>query len=145
MDRKYACYCGLTCENCAVKVKVEPAARALYDEMKKAGFEDVIAFIPGGDGFWPFLKGMAENGMCISCKEMGGDPGCAIRLCAQGKGVEMCAFCGEYPCEKLAVFLGKYPGVDRDNALLRDHGWEAWAALQDKRRAESFTYQENGG
>jgi len=21
MDRKYACYCGLTCENCAVKVE----------------------------------------------------------------------------------------------------------------------------
>ena len=144
MDRKYACYCGLTCENCAVKVKVEPAARALYGEMKKAGFEEVIAFIPGGDGFWPFLKGMAQNGMCISCKEMGGDPSCAIRLCAKAKGVEMCAFCAEYPCEKLAVFLGKYPGVDRDNALLRDSGWEAWAALQDKRRVNGFTYQENG-
>jgi len=143
MDRKYACYCGLTCENCAVKVKVEPAARVLYDEMKKAGFEEVIAFIPGGDGFWPFLKGMAENGMCVSCKEMGGDPGCAIRLCAQGKGVDMCAFCEAYPCEKLAVFLGKYPELDRDNALLRECGWDAWAALQDGRKAEGYTYQGN--
>jgi len=33
MDRKYACYCGLYCENCAVKAKVEPAARVLFDEM----------------------------------------------------------------------------------------------------------------
>lgn len=29
MDRKYSCYCGLYCENCAVKVKVEPAAKVL--------------------------------------------------------------------------------------------------------------------
>jgi len=41
-----------------VKVKVEPAARVLHDEIKMAGFEEVIAFIPGGDGFWPFLKGI---------------------------------------------------------------------------------------
>jgi hypothetical protein len=26
MDKKYACYCGLYCENYAVKVKIEPAA-----------------------------------------------------------------------------------------------------------------------
>ena len=30
MDRKYSCYCGLYCENCAVKVKVEPAAKVLF-------------------------------------------------------------------------------------------------------------------
>ena len=67
MDKMYTCYCGLYCENCAVKVKVEPAARVLYGEMKAAGFEDVISFIPGGEGFWSFLKGMADgDGICIS-------------------------------------------------------------------------------
>ena len=145
LDQKFACYCGLCCENCAVKVKVEPAARVLYDEMKKAGFEEVIAFIPGGNGFWPFLKGMAEDGVCASCKEMGGDPGCAIRLCAKNKGVDMCAFCEDYPCEKLTAFFGRNPVAEQDNALLRDNGWEAWAALQDKRKADGYTYQENGG
>ena len=34
MNQKYTCYCGLTCENCACKVKVEPAAKVLYAEMK---------------------------------------------------------------------------------------------------------------
>jgi len=47
MVNKYICYCGLYCKNCAVKVKVEPAAKVLYDEMKKAGFEDIIDMIPG--------------------------------------------------------------------------------------------------
>ena len=42
MDKKYMCYCGLYCENCATKAKVEPAAKVLYSEMKKAGFEDIV-------------------------------------------------------------------------------------------------------
>ena len=33
MNKVYTCYCGLHCENCAVKVKVEPAAKVLYEEM----------------------------------------------------------------------------------------------------------------
>ena len=56
MNREYTCYCGLYCENCAVKVKVEPASKVLYDEMKKAGFEDIMQFLPDGDKFWSFLK-----------------------------------------------------------------------------------------
>jgi hypothetical protein len=147
MDKKYACYCGLYCENCAVKVKVEPAAKVLYDQMKAAGFEDVISFIPGGEGFWSFLKGMSNEGMCVSCKDGGGNPGCAVRICAKEKGVEMCAFCEDYPCGKFADFLNVtvgYPVLEHDNALLRDKGWDAWAELQDERRAKGYTYA-NGG
>ena len=48
MDKKYMCYCGLYCENCATKAKVEPAAKVLYSEMKKAGFEDIVQFLPDG-------------------------------------------------------------------------------------------------
>jgi hypothetical protein len=146
MDKKFACYCGLYCENCAVKVKVEPAAKSLYDEMKSAGFEDVISFIPGGEGFWSFLKGMADNGVCVSCRDgNGGNPGCAIRICAKEKGVEMCAFCEDYPCDKSAAFLEVSVGhsvLEHDNALLRDKGWEAWAILQDGRRGKGYTYSE---
>jgi len=42
MDRKYTCYCCLYCENCDVKVKVEPASGVLYEEMQKLGFEEII-------------------------------------------------------------------------------------------------------
>jgi hypothetical protein len=143
MDKKFACYCGLCCENCAVKVKVEPAAKVLYDEMKSAGFENVISFIPGGDGFWPFLKGMADDGVCVSCRDgRGGNPSCEIRICAKEKGVEMCALCEDYPCDKFAAFLKitQYSVVEHDNALLRDKGWEAWSILQEERRGKGYTY-----
>ena len=132
MDKKYICCCGLYCENCAVKARVEPAAQALRDEMKKAGFKEIVHF----------LRGMAEDGVCLSCKQGSGNPGCTVRICAQSKGVEACALCSEYPCEKFARFFEGYPVLERDNALLRDDP-AAWAALQDERRAEGFTYADN--
>jgi len=146
MNKAYICYCGLYCENCAVKAKVAPAAKTLYDEMVKAGFEGVIQYIPGGDGFWPFLKSMVEDGLCISCKDGGGNPGCAVRICAKEKAVEVCALCETYPCERFDAFFRQsvgYPTLKQDNALLREQGMAAWAKLQDERRRNGFTYSND--
>jgi hypothetical protein len=140
MDKKYACYCGLCCENCAIKVRVFPAAKTLYDEMRNAGFDDVVNAIPGGDAFWTFLKNIAENWICTSCRDGSGDPGCKIRLCAQEKGVDMCVFCDDYPCALLKDMYGRNTVIVKDNALLREKGWDAWLKMQDERRARGFTY-----
>jgi len=141
-DNKYACYCGLYCGNCAVKAKIEPTSKILYDEMKKAGFEEILHMIPGGDGFWPFLKGMANDGICVSCREGSGNPGCVARACAKEKGIEMCALCDSYPCDKMAAFFKGYPMLKHDNTLLREEGMEAWLEFQEKRRAMGFTYSD---
>ena len=142
MDKKYTCYCGLYCENCAVKAKIEPASKILYKEMKKAGFEEIIHMIQGGDAFWPFLKGMANDGVCVSCREGSGNPRCAVRICAEEKGTEMCALCDSYPCDKFAAFFEGYPVLKHDNALLHKQGMDAWSKLQDERRAIGFTYSD---
>ena len=143
MNKQYACYCGLYCENCAIKQRVHPAAKHLYEEMKRTDFEGVVNSIPGGDVFWSFLKDIAENWVCASCREGSGNPGCEVRLCAQEKGVEICAFCAEYPCARIDSFDAGYPVLKQDNALLRDKGWEAWGKLQDERRARGFTYSHD--
>jgi len=143
MNKNLSCYCGLCCENCAVKAKVEPAAKVLFDEMKKAGFEEFINFIPGGEGFWTFLKGMVKDGICVSCRDGSGNPGCKVRVCAQEKNVEMCAFCNDYPCEKFSEFFKNYPMLEKDNALLRDKRWDEWEKLQDERKAKGYTYSDN--
>ena len=142
MNNKYICYCGLYCENCSVKVKIEPAAKTLQEEMKKAGFEEIIQFIPGGDKFWAFLKGMVDPGVCVSCKDGSGNPGCAVRVCAKEKGVEICALCEQYPCDKFAAFFEGYPVLQSDNLLLKEKGMQAWSALQDERRRVGFTYRD---
>ena len=145
MNREYICYCGLYCGNCAVKVKVEPASKILYEEMRKAGFEDVINFFPDGDKFWSFLKGMAVDGVCISCKAGSGNPACPIRKCAKEKGIEMCALCENYPCEHLhfAALFDSSSILKEDNLLLREKGIGEWSKLQDERQARGFIYQSD--
>ena len=139
MNREYVCYCGLYCGNCAVKVKVEPASKVLYEEMKKAGFEEIIHLIPDGDRFWSFLRGMAVDGVCVSCKAGSGNPGCEVRACAKEKGVEMCAMCESYPCEHFTDFFEAYPILECDNSVLQVKGMEVWSKLQDERQSQGFT------
>jgi len=140
MDRKYACYCGLYCENCAVKVKVEPAAKVLYEEMAKLGFAEIMQFFPDGEKFWSFLKGMSTEGVCTSCRAGSGNPACKMRLCAKERKVEMCALCENYPCEHFTEVFKGYPMLKEDNATLREKGWEPWAKLQDERRTKEFSF-----
>ncbi len=140
MDRELACYCGLSCENCAVMTKITPAAKTLYTEMVNGGFEGIMHLLPGAEGFWPFLKTMATEGICISCKAGSGNPACEVRVCAKEKGVEACAFCDDYPCAKINALMEGLPVLEQDNALLRDEGWDAWGKLQDERRARGYTY-----
>lgn len=142
MNEKYTCHCGLYCENCAVKAKVEPAAKILHDEMKRAGVEDIIGMIPSGGEFWAFLQSMAENGTCASCREGSGNPGCAVRLCAQTRDIDMCALCKEYPCARFDELFAEYPTLVEDNELLRTEAMTAWAELQDSRKARGFTYSD---
>ena len=141
MDKRFTCYCGLYCENCAYMAKITPAAKVLYDEMRKAGFEEIIHLFPGGDVFLPFLKRMAK-GICVSCKDGSGDPGCKIRKCAKKKDVKMCALCEKYPCEKFDAIFQLNPILKHDNALIREQGMSAWAKLQDERRMNGFTYAD---
>lgn len=147
MDRNYACYCGLYCENCGVKVKVEPAAVVLYDEMKKLGFDQIMSFFPDGEKFWAFLRGMKIEGVCVSCKAGSGNPGCQVRMCAKKKDVEMCALCESYPCEYFTDLFDGYPMLEHDNSVLREKGWPEWGKLQDERRTEGvgFCYEKNNG
>jgi hypothetical protein len=98
--------------------------------------------IPGGDGFWKFLNGMVEGGICVSCKEGSGDPGCKVRICAREKNIEMCAFCSDYPCGHFDKFFENLPILRRDNELLRKEGKKAWAKLQDERNVKGFTYSD---
>ena len=142
MQKQHSAHCGLCCENCAVRARIHPAAIALQEEMQKAGFDEVVHAIPGGDGFWAFLGGMVQGGVCPSCRAGGGNPGCRVRPCAKGRGVDMCALCENYLCALIEAFDAGYPMLKQDNALLRDCGWQAWAALQDARRAEGYTYQD---
>ena len=145
MDTKYICYCGLYCENCAVKSKIMPAGKKLLEELKKAGFEEIINYIPGGKEFWSFLIPITDGNFCISCHEGGGNPACAVRKCAQEKSLDFCALCESYPCEKMEKFFPNYPMLKNDNDFLREKGLQEWAKLQDERRVRGYAYSDEIG
>jgi hypothetical protein len=50
----------------------------------------------------------AENVRCDGCTSDGrlADKNCPVRPCAIEKGVENCAHCDEYPCDKLKGLIG---------------------------------------
>lgn len=141
MEKEYTCYCGLYCKNCAVKVKVEPAAKVLYDEMKKLGFGEIISFFPDGESFWSFLKNIPDDGICVSCRAGSGNPYCKVRECAKEKNVEICASCEDYPCEFFTEFFEGYPTLKQDNLVLKEKGWESWEKLQDERQTKGICFE----
>ena len=144
MNKEHICYCGLYCGNCDFKTKIEPAAKILYEEIKKASYDEILQFIPDGDKFWQFLHTWVNHNFCVSCKAGSGNPGCKIRICAKEKSVEMCALCESYPCEYFADLLEGCPILKHDNSVLREKGMDAWSKLQDERQIAGFIYTETG-
>ena len=82
------------------------------------------------------------NGVCVSCKEGGGNPGCAVRLCAKEKNVEMCALCDSYPCKTFEKYFLGYPMLREDNELLIREGMDSWSNLQNERHRKGYTYTD---
>ena len=100
-------YCGLDCHGCPIywatveddPVKKEKIRKAVVEIAKKQYDIDFsIEDITDCDG----CKG--KNGRLFS-----GCHSCQIRMCAQEKNLENCAYCPDYPCENLEDFLAKDP------------------------------------
>lgn len=100
-------YCGLICDTCPIHLatletnKEAQAAKRL--EIAKLccehyGVNFRLEDINDCDGC------RAESGrLFFGCKT------CEIRKCAMEKGVDNCAYCTEYACERLKAFLVKEP------------------------------------
>ena len=142
MEKGFIAYCGLYCKNCAFKAKVIPAASILCDEMKNAGFEGLVNMMPNGKEFWTFLKGTAASDL-LTCKLGCGNPECKVRYCADERGVEICAFCTDYPCGILDKLSEHLPLVREDNEFMRKNGIDQWIKMQEERRSKGFVYSDH--
>ncbi len=54
------------------------------------------------------LEWMTRYANCQGCEKGGGPPDCAIRLCANEKGIRLCSKCGELDGCKKFGWLGDY-------------------------------------
>ena len=106
--------CGYRCDLCAARSD-DPAVRQ--------------KLVQGWRKYLGHQMYTAQNVRCDGCMNDGrlADKNCPIRPCAIQKGVENCAYCDEFPCEKLEEFicsrqgflarLGKIPEQDYNLCL----------------------------
>jgi len=129
-------YCGLYCGACAIKNgQIRNAAKSLQGMLKAYGYPDwaptLAEFVPATKHY-PEFEGVLEwltAQDCEGCPAGGGNPACAIRICAREKGFAGCWECGEDPCEKLQA-IDQDSRVPESRQRIREAGLEAWLAEQ---------------
>lgn len=124
MSFQYDSYCGLNCGACQVMGANERGDKAWLEKFAaehKCKPEDLIC------------HGCKSPEAAICCAD------CDTKVCAEGKGVEFCIECTEFPCQRLSDFHNdKYPhhsAIFKNLAAIREKGVEAWLAEEKKRWA----------
>jgi len=144
MNLEEVTYCGLYCGLCASRRRIPQQAATLRETLCKEGYDRGYFDIPGLEAgfaaFWEGLNRLADA-PCPGCRAGGGNPGCAIRACAQERGVTACPLCADYPCRRLEV-LRNYPLLLADGHRLQQVGLEQWIAEQEARAATGFAYAD---
>jgi len=134
-------YCGLYCGLCSQRNRTPERARALLSTMQKDGWDNWGKYESGFNEFWLFLKRLADQKSQCSCRDgKCGPPFCGIRKCAQQKGIEICAFCNEYPCNRILGIAKGYPMLLSDGQRMKEKGIDTWIQEQEERRKTGFAY-----
>ena len=106
---KMVAYCGILCDQCPALIATQKNDEA---ELKKVA-EEWSKSSPDK----PPLK--PEDVICDGCLVTNGRLfnyclTCDVRKCGIEKGVENCAHCEEYVCDKLKKFFDMYPDPKND-------------------------------
>jgi hypothetical protein len=142
-----AAYCGLYCGACAIENgQIRNTAKALQGMLKAYGYPQwaptLAEFVPATKHY-PEFDGVLEwltTQECGGCLAGGGNPQCAIRICAREKGLAGCWECTEVACEKLQGIDQGYPGASENRQHIREMGLEAWVAEQAAKVEAGFSY-----
>jgi hypothetical protein len=135
-------YCGLHCELCSARSRIPQCAEALQGAMADEGWPYWGGELPGFAEFWAFLEDLHVDGGCPGCRAGGGDPRCKIRICAQGRGLDMCNECRDFPCQEIEALAARYPTLIADNRRMRAVGQEQWLEEQLERKRRGFIYTD---
>ena len=134
-------YCGLYCGLCSRSKRTSVQARELRETLKHSGIEHWGPYSPDFEHFWRFLDRLIESELHCSCREETCDPpSCTIRKCAAAKGVDVCPFCKEYPCERIKDLADSYVMLLTDGKRMKSIGLDKWIKEQEERGATGFTY-----
>ncbi len=91
-------YCGYDCGSCAARSD-DPAVRQ--------------RLVDGWRRYFGHQHYTAENVRCDGCRADGrlADKSCKARPCAVERGVESCALCDDFPCDKVRPLFATREGM----------------------------------
>ena len=144
MNLEEVTYCALYCRLCASRRRIPQQAATLRETLRREGYDRGYFDIPGlEDVFTDFWKGVNRlaDTPCPGCRAGGGYPGCAIRACAQERGMPACPQCADFPCQRLEI-LRNYPLLLADGRRMQQVGLERWMSEQELRAASGFAYAD---
>ncbi len=142
-NMKFVTYCGLYCDLCAIRGRIPKQADDLRETMVNEGYDKWGGNIPGFNEFWKFLTERCEpDRNCLGCRQGGGPPFCPIRKCATAKKIDLCVFCDEYPCNRIAELAKGYPNLLADGKRIKEIGIEKWIKEQQERAETGFAYAD---
>ncbi len=145
--QELAAYCGLYCGACAIKNgRLRDTASKLHrllEAYKYATWAPQVAgFFPAAVHY-PEFEGVLEWLMtqgCPACREGGGLPQCAIRICAREQDLAGCWECEATSCQKLRDLGQAWPASLENRERIQTRGLGAWLQEQAARVAGGYPY-----
>jgi len=103
MPDEMIAYCGLTCTQCPAYLATQAGDEAKAEETATLWSKQFGAQVTVDDVWCDGC--LVEGKKSAHCGE------CEIRACGQERGVENCAHCADYGCEKLTPLLEAVPAA----------------------------------
>lgn len=91
-------YCGIWCGSCMGGNGAVQELTGKYEQIVKKSQSALERYAPKEFDFDAFMKGLTcvqAMQLCSGCKKGGGNPTCAIRICASKRNIENCSQCNE--------------------------------------------------
>ena len=110
-------YCGLDCRTCLVH---QATVRESEEERARMR-DDIVRLCREQYGIKYKREDISDCDGCRSepARMLPGCIKCRIRACAVRRGIESCAFCGEYACGKLEDIFSREPSARKRLERLR--------------------------
>ena len=102
-------YCGLICDTCPIRLATAETNPAEQENMRA----EIVRLCQQHYGVEYRREDITD---CDGCRKEAGrlfaaSRSCPIRFCARQKGLENCAYCSDYACERLSAFFAREPGA----------------------------------
>ena len=114
-------YCGLMCDGCPIYWATREKDKAKKEKMRVAIAQLCVEQYGLGFGLEYTAKDITD---CDGCRTKGGklfsgSKNCQIRECAIQRELENCAYCSDFPCNKLKDIFATDPNAKTRLEVIR--------------------------